>query len=106
NTSYHGREILRQEPLLGFEGHVSYSFNDGVWLSFDTRYALRGSTSVDGVDQDDAQRILLLGAELNASINPRHSLLFEIAKAVEHQNAGGGVGFSIRYDYVWGKAYK
>jgi hypothetical protein len=28
NTSYHGREILRQDPLPGFEGHISYSFND------------------------------------------------------------------------------
>jgi hypothetical protein len=28
NISYRGREILRQQPLPGLEGHMSYSFND------------------------------------------------------------------------------
>src|SRR5262249_15562814 len=41
NTAYHGREILRQEPLAGLEGHISYAFSPSVWLAADTRYAVR-----------------------------------------------------------------
>jgi hypothetical protein len=106
NTAYHGREILRQEPLAGLEGHISYSFNDSVWASLDTRYSFRGTTLVDGVNQNNPQMNVILGSEVNVSINARHSLLFEIAKALVHQNGPAVVGFSVKYDYVWGKGYR
>jgi hypothetical protein len=106
NTSFHGREILRQQPLAGLEGHISYSFNDSVWMSLDTRYSFRGTTFVDGVDQNNGQQNVIVGSELNMSIDSRHSLLFEFAKAVVHQNSPAVIGFSVKYDYTWGKGYK
>jgi hypothetical protein len=106
NTTYRGREILRQEPLAGLEGHVSYSFNDSLWVSLDTRYSFRGATSVDGVDQNDSQQNVIVGSEMNMSINSRHSLLFTFGKAVMHRNSPAVVGFSMKYDYVWGKGYQ
>jgi hypothetical protein len=106
NTSYHGREILRQQPLPGLEGHISYSFNDSLWASLDTRYSFRGTTVVDGVPQNNAQQNFILGGEMNISFNPRNSLLFEFAKALVHNNGPALVGFSVRYDYVWGKGYR
>jgi hypothetical protein len=106
NTSYRGREILRQEPLPGFEGHISYAVNDKFWVSADSRYSLRGSTSVSGVDQGNPQRNFILGSEVNITINNRNSLLFVFAKALVHQNGPAIVGFSVKYDYTWGRGYK
>lgn len=106
NTAYHGREILRQEPLPGFEGHVSYSLNDRIWVSVDTRYSFRGSTLVNGVDQANPQRNFVLGSEINVNLSTRHSLLFEVAKAPVHQNGPALVGFAVKYDYTWGRGYK
>ena len=106
NTSYRGRGILRQEPLAGLEGHISYSFNDSLWVSLDTRYSFRGATFVDGVDQNNSQQNVIVGSEMNMSINSRHSLLFTFGKVVMHQNSPAVVGFSMKYDYVWGKGYK
>lgn len=106
NISYHGNQILRQQPLPGFEGHISYSFNDSLWASLDTRYSFRGTTFVKGVDQNNAQQNFILGSEMNLSINPRNSLLFEFAKALVHQNGPAVVGFAVKYDYTWGKGYK
>jgi len=101
NTSYRGKEILRQDVLPGLEGHVSYSFNDKVWLSFDTRYSFRATTFVDGVSQNNAQENFILGSELNVSPSSQHSLTFVFAKAVVHQNGPTAVGFSVKYDYTW-----
>ena len=103
NTAYRGREILRQQPLTGLEGHISYSFNDSLWISSDTRYSFRGATVVDGVDQDNGQQNLIVGSEMKMSIHSRHSLLFEIAKAVVHHNSPGVVGLAVKYDYTWGQ---
>lgn len=106
NTSYRGREILHQQPLPGFEGHLSYSFNDSVWVSLDTRYSFRAITFVNGIDQNNGQQNFILGSEMNVSINPRNSLLFEFGKALVHQNGPALTGFAVKYDYVWGKGYR
>jgi hypothetical protein len=103
NTSYHGKDILRQDPLPGIEGHLSYSFTDNIWASVDTRYSFRGTTTVDGVAQNNAQQNFILGTEMTISLNSRSTLIFEFAKALVHNNGPADVGFSLRYDYTWAK---
>jgi hypothetical protein len=105
NTSYHGAEILRQQPLPGVEGHLSYSLNDKVWASFDTRYSFRGTTEVGGVEQDNSQRNFILGSEVNVSLNSRNSLVFEFATALVHHNGPTTSGFAVKYNYTWGAGY-
>jgi hypothetical protein len=104
NTSYHGTEILRQDPLPGIEGHVSYSFPK-AWVSIDTLYAFRGTTYVNGVDQANAQRNFSLGSEVNFSLNSKNSLVFQFGRALVHQNAPTYTGFVVKYAYTWGKGY-
>jgi hypothetical protein len=106
NTSYRGREVLRQHPLPGVEGHISYAFNDSLWASFDTRYSIRGTTFLNGVNQENPQQNFVLGSEVNLSFNPRNSLVFTFAKALVHNNGPAVVGFSVRYDYMWRKGYR
>jgi hypothetical protein len=106
NTGYRGVEILAQRPLLGLETHLSYSFNDAVWASVDTRYSSRGDTLVNGVDQNNVQRNFIVGSEVNVSLNPRNTLVFVFVKAAVHDNGPSISGLSVRYDYTWGKGYK
>jgi hypothetical protein len=106
NTTYREVEVLRQEPLPGLEGHISYSFTNNLWVSLDTRYAFRGGTSVNGVNQNNAQRNFILGSEMNVSLNSRNSLVFELATAPVHQNGPNFSGFAVKYDYSWGHGYR
>ena len=106
NSSYRGREILRQQPLPGVEAHLSYAFTERVYSSLDTRYSFRGTTSVGGVDQDNPQRNFILGTELNVSLNRRNALILEFARALVHRNGPALTGFSVRYDYLWGRNYR
>lgn len=106
NTSYRGTEILRQQALPGFEGHISYSFKDNVWASLDTRYSFRGDTFLNGVSQNDGQQNFLLGAEISMSLNPRNTLIVEVGKALAHVNGPSVGGFGVKYDYTWGDGTK
>jgi Putative MetA-pathway of phenol degradation len=106
NTLYNGREILRQQPLPGLEGHVSYFFVHSAWASIDTLYSFRGATVIDGVYQNNAQKNFTLGSEVNVSLNPRSSLVFQFAKALVHQNGPALTGFAVKYTYSWGKGYR
>jgi len=106
NTSYHGVEILRQQALPGLEGHISYSFTSSLWASLDTRYSFRGDTFVNGMNQNNAQQNFTLGSEVNVSLNPQNSLVFEFAKALLHQNGPAYTGLAVKYIYSWGKGYR
>jgi hypothetical protein len=106
NTSYHGMKTLRQHALPGLEGHISYSFLSNLWASLDTRYSFGGDTFVNGVNQSDGQQNFTLGSEVNVSLNPQNSLVFEFAKALVHQNGPDFTGFAVKYLYSWGKGYR
>lgn len=106
NTSYQGAKILRQQPLPGIEGHISYAFTDKLWASLDTRYSFGGNTFVNGVNENNAQQNFILGTEVNVSINHQNSFVFEFAKPVVHQNGPSYTGFAVRYFYSWGKGYR
>lgn len=106
NTSYRGEEVLRQRALLGLEGHISYTFNETIWASLDSRYSFLGDTIVNGVNQDNSQRNFILGSELVISPSSRNSFTCEFAKAVVHKNGPSVTGFTVRYDYTWGKGYR
>lgn len=106
NTEYRGVEILRQEPLPGIEGHISYSFTSSLWASLDLRYSFRGDTVVDGLDQNNAQENLTAGAEASWSPNSHNSLDLVFAKAVVHRNTPAYTGVALKYVYSWGPGTK
>jgi hypothetical protein len=105
NTEYHGQEILRQEPLPGFEVHISYTFTPNLWASLDANYSFRGTTSVDGVDQNDAQKSLTVGTETYWTLNSRNTVAFTFAKSVVHVNAPNFSEVVLKYFYSWGAGY-
>ena len=102
NTSYRGVEILHQEPLPGLEAHLSYSVTPGFWASLDSRYAFRGETVVDGLEQNNTQENLTVGAEASWTPNAHNSLDVVFAKALVHRNAPTYTGVSLSYTYSWG----
>ena len=105
NTEYHGKEILRQEPLPGFEAHISYNITPDLWASLDANYAFRGTTFVAGVDQNDAQKNLTVGTETFWTLNSRNSIAFLFAKSVVHENAPIFTAVAVKYFYSWGQGY-
>lgn len=106
NTSYKGVEVLSQRGLGGLEGHISYSFNDNIWLALDTRYSFRGETVVDGVNQNDSQQNFILGTQLNINLNARNSVTVGVAGVLVHVNGPSETGVTVRYDYSWGGGLK
>jgi hypothetical protein len=102
NAEYRGVEILRQDPLPGLEGHISYAFSPDLWASLDARYAFHGSTVVDGLDQHNPQENLVIGAEASWSPNSHNTLDLVFAKAVVDKNAPAYTGFTVKYVYSWG----
>jgi hypothetical protein len=106
NTAYRGAEVLKQGPLPGFEGHLSYAFSPSIVGSLDARYSFRGETTVNSLRQDDSQKNFVLGSEVVVSLNAKNQLTFIFEKALVHVSGPSATGASVRYDYLWGRGYK
>ena len=89
--------------MPALEGHISYSLTDSLWASLDTRYSFRGTTFLNGLTQNNPQQNFVLGSEVNISLSAQNSLVLEFAKALVHGNGPALGGFSVKYDYTWGK---
>ena len=106
NTSYRGREVLRQQPLPGLEGHISYFVVNNIWASIDTLYSFRVETVVTGVNQNDAQRNFALGSELNVSLNRQNTLVIPICESVSTPKRAGDHGLCREIQLQLGQGYR
>ena len=104
NTGYRGAQVLRQEPLPGLEGHISYRFAPRFWASLDSRYAFHGETSINGVQQNNSQQSFVVGTEAHFSPNSQNSLTLVFAKALVHRNAPAYTGIVVKFVHSWGGA--
>ncbi|MDW4551772.1 transporter [Defluviimonas sp. D31] len=53
NSSFFNGNRLQQEPFYSIEGHATYSFSNGIWVSVGTGYGAGGRTQLNGIGNDD-----------------------------------------------------
>jgi hypothetical protein len=76
NAHFPGNARKEQDPLVSYQGHLSYSFHNRVWMAFDSTWFEGGQTRVTGGASPDLQRNLRVGGVLSVPIGKRQSLKF------------------------------
>ena len=72
--AFPGNSTISQAPILSLQLHVEYNITPGLWLALSTRQVFGGSTTVNGVSQDDSQKNNRVGITLNLPIS-RHNVV-------------------------------
>lgn len=62
---YPGNSVRKQKPLGAIQTHISYNFTPVMWAAFDLTYYTGGQSSVNGIDDDDDQNNVRIGATFN-----------------------------------------
>jgi hypothetical protein len=102
NDDYFGGHKREQEPIYSLQGHLIYSFQSGIWAALDATYYSGGKTSLDGVQGDDEQGNVRVGATLTFPININHSIKLYGSTAVETRVGGDFNILGIAWQYRWG----
>jgi hypothetical protein len=71
---YPGMSLRHQDPVFGFQGHVSYTLKRRAWVAVNATWYTGGQVEVDSVNAADAYRNTRLGATLAIPIGRRQSL--------------------------------
>ena len=102
NTFYSATRSLTQKPIGAFEGHLSYDFKPGFWVSLDGNFWVGGATSVAGVEDPlTKQENSRLGGTGAVRIAKHQSLKFSYSNGTYIQFGGNYQNVSVAWQYSW-----
>jgi len=98
-----GDTTVQQDPIWSWQGHVSYEFDNRMWLAFDLNFFYGGATTIDGQDETLLQSNSRVGLTLSIPIKKRHSIKLAVATgAYTRAGADFDIG-TIAYQYLWNR---
>ena len=107
NNHGFGGTTVRQDPIGSLQGHVTYNFKRGPWLSLNLNYFTGGRTSVDGQERADLQQNSRSGLTLSLPLGGPHSLKLAVHRgAVTRAGADfqvGTIAYQFRFQDSWKK---
>ena len=102
NANFSGTRSQSENPIGAFEGHLSYDFKPGVWISLDGNFWLGGKTSVEGVENPATkQQSSRLGGTAAIRIAKHQSLKFSYSDGTYVRYGGNYQSVSIGWQYSW-----
>jgi hypothetical protein len=101
NNNFLNNKTLAQTPLLVFKAHFTHTFNNGMWIAFDSGYGYGSQTTIDGVKRDAIISGIRLGLTFSVPINQYHSLRFSGISGIRFKQGGDFDAFGVSYQYKW-----
>jgi hypothetical protein len=91
-----------QDPITTIQGHVTYTFLPGLWLSANGTYYAGGRTTVNGVSQDDRQESTRIGLTLSLPVAQGVALKLAWSDTVEARLSGSGfTTYIVALQFTW-----
>ncbi len=102
NAFFPGAQKQSQEPIGVVEGHLSYDFRPGVWVSADGNFWYGGRTSLNGVQNPDTlQRNSRIGGTAAVRVSKHQSLKFSYARGAVIRFGGQYQAIAFAWQYAW-----
>jgi len=102
NANFPGTRSQSENPIAAFEGHVSYDFKPGIWVSLDGNYWVGGKTSVAGVENPlTKQESSRIGGTAAIRIAKHQSVKFSYSDGTYVRYGGNYQNVSIGWQYSW-----
>jgi hypothetical protein len=97
-----GPQPQTQNPVVSFEGHLSYDLKPRFWFSVDGNFWIGGLTEVDGVDNlATRQTSSRVGATGSFPISRHQSLKVSYANDLYVRFGGNYQNVSVAWQYSW-----
>ena len=101
NEDFFGGSRRSQSPLLGLQGHFSYTFRPRLWLAGNATVYTGGRTTVDGVEKADLQRNSRLGLTLAVPVKRRSALKASWSRGLTTRIGGDFQTLALGYQILW-----
>lgn len=89
-------DTLDQAPIFRLEGHLTRNLNKAIWISADALVSNGGETETDGIDDDNRQYSLKLGATVSVAVAKTASIKLSYGETVNSNNDDSSDGQMFR----------
>jgi hypothetical protein len=97
-----GTQSQSENPVVVFEGHLSYDFKPRLWVSLDGNFWYGGVTSLNGVpNHKTLQEDSRIGATAAIPITKHQSLKFSYNNGAYINYGGSYQSVSAAWQYSW-----
>jgi len=102
NNDFYGGNQRVQDPLYSVQGHVIYSFRNGVWASADATWFGGGRTTLNGALRNDLQQNSRIGATLAFPVDRYNSVKFAVSSGVSARTGNSFDLIALAWQHRWG----
>ena len=101
NNDFLRGHTLEQAPIYSVQGHLIYTIWRGIWTSLDATYYTGGRTTLNGVEADDRQENVRVGASIALPVDRYNSVKLFASGGVYSRTGGsfttGGIAWQVRW---------
>ncbi|MEC5387503.1 transporter [Uliginosibacterium sp. H3] len=101
NDNFYGGLVRKQEPMMSTQSHVVYTFQPGLWASFDFTYYVGGATTVGGKPKDDRNDNSRAGLTLALPVARQHALKLSWSRGVTVRIGQNFTVLGASWSYAW-----
>jgi hypothetical protein len=101
NEDFFGGVRRSQRPLYAAQGHVVYSFRNGVWASLDATYFTGGRSSLADVLGNDLQSNWRAGATLALPVDAKNSVKLYASRGVSSRTGNDFDLLGLAWQHRW-----
>jgi hypothetical protein len=102
NIYYAGTRYQTQSPIGAWEGHLSYDFRRGLWISLDGNLWLGGTTTVQGIENPRTRQFnSRIGGTVAVPVSRHQSLKLSYSDGAYTRFGGDYQNVSVAWQYSW-----
>jgi hypothetical protein len=102
NATYPGTRSQSQQPMVEFEGHISYDVKPRLWVSLDSNYWVGGKTSLNSVESARTKQAnSRIGATISVPTSKHQSLKLSYSNGLFIEYGGNYQSISAAWQYSW-----
>jgi hypothetical protein len=101
NGDFFGGGTRTQEPILAFQGHVSYTFSPPLWLAASGTYFTGGQTTLNGNLNADLQKNARVSLTASVPVAKGQSIKLFWARGATTSFGADFTTYSVSYQVLW-----
>jgi hypothetical protein len=101
NSYFTGDAVRSQEAIGSVQSHISYNLGPFSWAAFNATYYYGGTSTVNGVKNDDQVSNFRVGATLALKTGKKSGLKLAFSKGAVVTRGSNFTTFSVGWNYSW-----
>ena len=101
NTDFVGGRTRQQDAIVAMQFHLTYKFNQAMWLAADANFYRGGRTTIGGNQNLDFQRNSRVGATFSKGLTRRQSIRVAVSDGAFTTIGAAFFSVAVGYNFAW-----